>query len=481
MAAFFSWNSLMWFLAVAYAGMILTLIAVVLGENRNPLKSLAWVTTLLLFPVGGMVLYFFFGRSLRHVRVISRRKRRKLRSGDRSLPLPKLSNRISSENRRRVRLVHAVDGAVTYTGNELEVFTDGREHFDSLFADLRAAKEYINLQFYIIAHDRLGHELRDILIERAEAGVKVRVIYDYIGSFDALRHDFFHRMKAHGVEVHSFFRISVPDKLTRLNWRNHRKVVIIDGRVGYIGGMNVADRYISGGRFGKWRDTAVRFTGSAVAGLQYNFAVDWQFMGHGLLTDPVNSLPEGREKAVKDALVQIITSGPTNRWGNTAFLFFKAISGARRRVWLQTPYFLPSESLLKALQSAALSGVDVRVMVPRRTDSSISTYASHSYFEECMLAGIKILLYEPGMLHAKVLLVDDDFVTLGSTNFDFRSFEHNFEENIVIYSEEATRLIASKYVEDSKECTRLKLSEWNSRPQLLKAKESICRLLSPIL
>lgn len=471
----------MWFLAAGYIGLILTLIAVVLSENRNPLKSLAWVTTLLLFPVGGAILYFFFGRSLRNVRVISRRKRRKLRSVGSQQPLPKLSGRVSAENRQRIRLLHSLDGATFYPDNSLEIFTDGASHFSRLFSDLRAAQTYINIQFYIIAHDKLGHELRDILVERARAGVKVRVIYDYIGSFNALRHDFFQRMKANGVEVHSFFRIGFPSKLTRINWRNHRKAVIIDGEIGYIGGMNVADRYISGGRFGHWRDTAVRFTGPAVAALQYNFAVDWQFMGHGLLTDPVSSISQNLPDATPNVMMQIISSGPTNRWGNTSFLFFKAISGAKRRVWLQTPYFLPSDALLKALQSAALAGVDVRVMLPRHTDSTLSTYASQSYIEECLLAGIKILLYEPGMLHAKVLLIDDDFLTLGSTNFDFRSFEHNFEENVVIYSAEATSLMARAFTDDIRKCTRLKLSAWNRRPPFRKAKESLCRLLSPIL
>ncbi len=476
-----TWTGLLWGLLVAYCVLIICLIGIVLSENRNPLKALAWVTGLLLFPVGGVILYVIFGRSIKNVKMISRRNRRKLLSHEEAQPLPKINNGITMENRQIIRLGYSIAGAIFYPGNDLKIFHSGKPHFDHLFDDLRNAKSYINLQFYIIANDRLGRELRDILIDRVAHGVKVRVIYDYVGSFDARRRDFFMKLREHGAEVHSFFRLAFPNHLNRVNWRNHRKVVVIDGKVGYIGGMNVAERYITGKPFKKWRDTAVRFTGPAVAGLQYYFAVDWKFMGHALLCDEVNSQPSPLPGSIGNVMVQLITSGPTNRWGNMLLIFLKAISTAKKRIFLQTPYFLPSDGLLKALESAALSGVDVRVMLPRRSDSWILTYASRSYMEECLLAGIKMFLYDAGMMHGKVLIVDDDFASTGSTNFDFRSFEHNFEENIVTYSEEVNHALAEQFVEDAKECTRLKLSEWNRRPRMDKAKESVFRLLSPIL
>ena len=476
-----SWSGLWWSLGVGYAILILCVIGIVISENRNPLKALGWVTALLLFPVGGIILYFVFGRSIRNVRMISRRNRRKLLKHEGTQPLPKLDRELSPENRQRIRLAYSIGGANLYTGNDMRIFTDGRSFFDELFEDLKKAREYINLQFYIIASDPLGRQLRDILIERARAGVKVRVIYDYIGSFDARRRDFFQRMKENGVEVHSFFRLSFPSHVNRLNWRNHRKVVVIDGRIGYIGGMNVAERYMGSFDGGKWRDTAARITGPCVGALQYHFAVDWKFMGHDLLCDPVAGWSKDDGAEVSDATLQVLASGPNDRWGNMTLLFYKAISTARRRVWLQTPYFLPSDGLMKALESAALAGVDVRVMMPRRSDSRILTYASHSYVEECLLAGVKVYLYEAGMLHAKVLIVDNDFSTLGSTNFDFRSLEHNFEENLVMYSNEANRILAQGFEEDSKDCSKLKIAEWNRRDRRRKVQESIYRLLSPIL
>lgn len=240
------WESIRWSLMMAYGVLILCVIGIVISENRNPLKALGWIMALLLFPVGGIILYFIFGRSIRNVRMISRRNRRRLLKLENTLPLPKLDKGLSAENRQRIRLAYNIGGANLYTGNQIKIFNNGERHFEELFDDLRHARSYINLQFYIIANDSLGRRLRDILVERAQAGVKVRVIYDYIGSFDARRLDFFRRMKENGVEVHSFFRLSFPSHVNRVNWRNHRKVVVIDGNVGYIGGMNVADRYVRG-------------------------------------------------------------------------------------------------------------------------------------------------------------------------------------------------------------------------------------------
>lgn len=484
MPLLFSYLSVLtWATIVAYAMLIITLIVAVLSENRNPLKALGWVMALLLFPIGGVILYFVFGRSMRNVKMISRRNRRKLLNAESHRPMPKLSRQLSPENRRRIILGYSVAEAMAYPSNSVEVINDGARMFEALFEDLKRARKYINLQFYIIANDSLGRRLGDILIERAKAGVKIRVIYDYVGSFGSHSVNLFNRLRAHGVEVHSFFRIQLSEKLSRLNWRNHRKAVIIDGLIGYIGGMNVAQRYIDGGPFGCWRDMAVRITGPGVLALQRNFAIDWKFMGHDLIIDEsAKPYPLAqRDRSIPDVLVQIISSGPTNRWGNTHMLFIKAISGAKKRIYIQTPYFLPSEGLLTALQCTALSGVDVRVMLPRKSDSAVLTHASTSYVEECLLAGIKVYFYDAGMLHGKVLLVDDDFVTLGSTNFDYRSFEHNFEENIVMYSSEVNAEIAELFKKDQEDCTLIKLSEWNRRRRIRKARESLCRLLSPIL
>ncbi len=218
--------------------------------------------------------------------------------------------------------------------------------------------------------------------------------------------------------------MTFPQFGTHVNWRNHRKLCIIDQNVGYLGGMNVANRYIDGGKnFASWRDTHVRVEGPIVQALQYSFAVDWNFMGGELIEDRPQGIPAPTAFKLKQSIsnvgVQMLTSGPTSQWSNIALSLHKAISNARRRVYIQTPYFLPTEALLKALQSAALAHVDVRIMIPRHSDSAMLTYASNSYISECMRAGIKIYQYTAGMLHSKVIIVDDEFVTIGSTNFDF--------------------------------------------------------------
>lgn len=282
-----------------------------------------------------------------------------------------------------------------------------------------------------------------------------------------------------GIDVYPFFRVTFPVFATRINWRNHRKLVIIDGETGYIGGMNIADRYIEGVPYGVWRDTHMRITGPAVGGLQYAFAVDWSFMGQSLLDESANT--SRRDKPRFNAGIQMMTSGPTSQWSNIAMVFQKAIANARKRVFIQTPYFLPTESLLRTLQAVALAKVDVRLMLPAKSDSKILTYASYSYIMECMLAGIKVYLYDAGMLHAKTVLVDDEFASVGSANIDFRSFEHNFESNIFIYSREINSELSDIFFDDLNNCTRLSTSMWRKRPAWQKAKESMFRLLSPVL
>ena len=474
---YFSSGWIYWGIVLVYSATVLSIVGVVLSENRNPLKSLAWTTVLILFPVGGLILYIFFGRSIRNTRMISRRNKRRLRSIETPVALTDTPTRLSDENRQHATLARSLTGAVLYEGNKVEVITDGSDKIRRLLADIDNAKSYIHLQYYIIENDATGNRLANALIAAVSRGVKVRVIYDDIGSMH-VSGKFRRRMRDAGVEILPFFRVAFPPFATRINWRNHRKVTVIDGTVGYIGGMNIADRYIDGGKnFSRWRDTHLRITGPAVAALQYSFAVDWNFMGQPLLQEEAGNVPP----VPGGASIQMVTSGPTSRWSNVAFMMLKAIANAKKRVYLQTPYFLPTESLLRALQAAALSKVDVRVMLPMRSDSMILTNASRSYIQECLRAGIKIYLYDGGMLHCKTMIVDDDFSTVGSTNFDFRSFEHNFEGNFFIYSREINARLLADFLDDQRLCHRVRSSQWRHRPLPLKIRESIVRLLAPIL
>lgn len=455
----------------------ISIVVVVLSENRNPVKSLAWVTVLLLLPMVGIILYLFFGRNIQNTRKMSRANRRRLKRRDTVATLDPRELPLTAESVQQAGLARSLTGAPLYACADVQVYTSGAEKFADLKADLRAARQYINIEYYIFENDRIGSEIAEILIERALAGVQVRVIYDHVGSF-SVKSGFFKRMRRAGISVYPFFEVTFPQLGTRINWRNHRKLCVIDGRVGYMGGMNIADRYIDGGRkFASWRDTHVRVTGPVVAALQYTFAVDWHFMGQPLIEEPVQPEPAGHSQVA----AHIVTSGPTSPWSSIELMFHKVISSAKRRVFIQTPYFLPTETLLKDLTTASLAHVDVRIMLPRRSDSHLLDLASASYISECLRAGVKIYFYDAGMLHSKCIIVDDELVTIGSTNFDFRSFEHNFEGNLFFYSRQLNSRMLDIYRDDLRRSSRVIASEWHRRPLVRRALESVVRLMSPIL
>ncbi len=459
---------------VLYCLTIVATLVVIVSENRNPVKSLAWAIVLVLLPVVGIILYAIFGRNLKNRSLISRKGMRKLHMTQDRQTIEQAAA-MSPQSQQQARMSSTISHAPLYTGNSVEIFTDGASKFSRLKQDIEQAKEYINIQYYIITNDTLGREIADLLIAKVQQGVKVRVIYDHIGSY-TLSSALFKYMKRGGVEAQPFLKVTFTTLMARLNWRNHRKVVVIDGKVGYIGGMNIADRYVSGTHGNKpWRDTHLRITGPAVEGLHNSFAVDWNFMKRTLLTLPEPPQPTGNVN------IQIVPSGPTDNWNGNQFVLLRAIAASHKCIYIQTPYFVPSDSLLSALKMAALSGVDVRVMIPRRTDSVILRHASGSYIKECLLAGIKIYLYDDAMLHAKVVIADDEFVSAGSSNFDFRSFEHNFECNALVYDREFNRRMKEIFIDDQHRSTRLILSRWKRRPVTVKALESLARLLAPIL
>lgn len=465
-----------------YAVTIISCIVVVLSENRNPIRSLAWIIALIFLPGVGLIFYLFFGRSLRGRAMISRRNKRKLFHAQQGR-LDLNARELTGTERQVVKLTHRISRYPYTLNNHARIFTNGAAKFEELKRDLREAKESIYLQYYIFLDDNLGNEIANILIAKAKEGLDVRVIYDHVGSFSA-SNKFFKRMTCAGVKAHPFFRVTFPQLANRVNWRNHRKIVVIDRTIGYIGGMNIADRYVTTPRRDRgkhcrvWRDTHIRLEGDIVASLLKAFSIDWSFMSNDIL------LPRHGDKKSSEnneTGMQLITSGPTEKWDNLELIFLKAIAGASKCVYIQTPYFLPTDSLLRALEAAALANVDVRIMLPVKSDSRMLGYASFSYVTQCLTAGIKVYLYLPGMLHSKVMIIDDSFVTTGSVNFDFRSFENNFESNVLIYDKTLNRSMKDIFFADIEHSSKVTLSEWRKRPRLMRTLESLLRLLAPIL
>lgn len=463
---------------IAYAITIISCVAVVLKENRNPIRSLAWVIALIFLPVIGLVFYLFFGRSLRGEHMISRMNKRKLLSNMAPAHVNITDLELAPSAKNLIKLGRSLNSSFYTENNAVEIFTTGKDKFDSLKRDLLKARKSIYLQYYIFSDDNIGNEIADILIRKAEEGLDVKVIYDHVGSFGAKRR-FFRRMQEHGIEVHPFFRVNFPQLANRINWRNHRKLVVIDGETGYIGGMNIADRYVYGNEAdAPWRDTHFRLQGDIVETLTYSFVVDWNFKN----SPEAMEFPKLDSTPIKNRTgMQLISSGPTDSWDSLALCFHKAISIATRSIYIQTPYFLPTDALQHALEAAALSKIDVRIMIPGQNDSHMLQYASYSYITQCLKAGIKVYKYNPGMLHAKSIIIDEDIVIAGSTNFDYRSFENNFECSLIIYDKDVNRRMRDIFFQDLERCTKLSFPTWRKRPLPQRMLESILRLVSPIL
>lgn len=465
-------------ITVVYFTTILSCIIVILKENRNPIRSTSWILALIFLPLIGLVFYIFFGRSLRGQHMISRMNKRKIITTMAPRHVNLNSQNLSAADRNLVKLARNLSSSFYTVNNRLVIFTNGEDKFNSLKRDLRNATHSICMQYYIFLDDTIGHEIAEILMEKARQGVDVKVMYDHVGSFSA-RNRFFKLMNSAGVETHPFFKVTFPHFANRINWRNHRKIVVIDESIGYIGGMNIADRYVTVGENGrKWRDTHFRVEGDIVESLLFSFVIDWNFRNQ---SHPMR-YPKSPVVPFSDSVgMQLVTSGPLSQWDNLALCFLKAITSATKCIYIQTPYFLPTDALQHALEAAALSKIDVRVMIPRQSDSRMLQYASFSYVTQCLKAGIKVYLYNAGMLHTKAMIIDDNLVTAGSTNFDFRSFENNFECNLLIYDKEINRQMRDIFFRDMGNCSKLTYASWHQRPRLQRSLESIVRLLSPLL
>ena len=462
---------------------IIAIIAVihVIMDNRQPAKTMAWALVIWFVPVVGIVFYLFFGVNTRKERHVSERSMNQLTKRSMLEFAEQQNLHLPEKHKPLIDLFINQNLSLPFKDNKMEAYTDGYQFFPALLAAIHEAKNHIHIDMYIFAEDALGCLVADALIAKAQEGVEVKLIYDDVGCWN-VSHRFFERMREEGIEVVSFLPVRFPSFTSKVNYRNHRKIIVIDGTVGFIGGMNIALRYVKGTGTMPWRDTMLKVTGGAVYALQRAFLVDWYFVDRTLLSDRKYYPPmTGSHQTVNNCLAQVVTSGPVTPYPEIMQGFVRVILGARRYLYLETPYFMPNDSILFALKTAALAGVDVRVLCPMYSDARFVEWASRSYLREVVEAGVQVSLYKAGFLHSKLMVCDDSITTCGSTNLDFRSFENNFEANVFFYDEGIALRMKKVFMNDLEQS--VSLTEIPSRMHgsfLMRLWESVTRMLSPL-
>lgn len=470
-------NYLHWIFLSVYALLVVGTMVTILMDNRQPAKAMAWILVLTFIPVVGLILYIFFGQNTRKERLISQQsmdqltKRSMLEFAEqKDLTLP-------DAHRTLIQQFINENWALPFKDNNVDIYTGGHDFFLALLGAIGRARHHIHLDTYIIEDDPLGRLVSDALIDRAREGIEVRLIYDDVGCW-RVPSAFFERMRQAGIDVRGFMPVHFPAFTSKINYRNHRKLCVVDGQEAFIGGMNIAMRYVK-----PWRDTHLRVEGGVVYGVQRAFLVDWYFVDRTLISGRKYYPGLADKPATAPArLAQVVTSNPTSPWADIMQGYVRILLEAREYVYMETPYFLPTEPILFAMRTAALAGVEVRLMVPRHVDSKLVEWASRSYLSEIVESGVQILLYEPCFNHSKLLVSDDSLATCGSTNIDFRSFENNFEANIFFYDRDVALRLKQVFLDDEAHCTRVGEQDAHSqRPFWQRLWESLVRLLAPLL
>lgn len=475
-------------LGLYFLNLLLSVITV-FREKRDIAATWAWLLVLILLPGIGFIFYLFIGKKLTREKIFDIKSQenigmpelvqaqKEMLADDEDL----LSERQASENAKEMAsLFLESDESILTKGNKVELFTDGEEKFDSLIEDISKAEHHIHMIYYIIHNDKIGKRVLRALEERAAAGVEVLVIYDALGS-RSLRPKFFKTLKKLGGKAEPFFGSKLPIINLRFNYRNHRKIVVIDGKIGYTGGFNVGDEYLGEyKKFGYWRDTHLKIQGNAVLALQTRFLMDWNAaVSNHKLEYEENYFPLIDKKG--HANIQVVSSGPDSDLEQIKKGYIKMISMAKESVFIQTPYFVPDDSVLESIQIAVMSGIDVKIMIPNKPDHPFIYRATMYYAEAMVNAGAEVYIYDNGFLHAKTVVVDGDICSIGTANFDIRSFKLNFEVNVFIYDDKIAKQQEQFFYEDMKKSYLLTKEMLDNQSKWLKFKQIFSRLFSPIL
>lgn len=474
---------------VKYLSIFLSVTVVLIGtviflENRNPSQTVAWLVILATVPYLGFIFYLLFGRFYR--------KERKIRKKYTSIPESftqlesaysatlAFSKEFSDEKLKLMNFAKKISNSPISFATDSEVLTNGDKTFSAILEAMNNAKHHIHLEYYIVRNDGLGNQIKDTLIKKVKEGVEVRFLIDDVGSV-SLSKDYIGAMIKAGVQVRYFNEVHVPLFNNKLNFRNHRKIVVVDGQVGFVGGLNIGDEYLGKSEeYGFWRDTHLKVSGESVGALQLIFLQDWYYMTKEEFKIQ-NYLPIPSESHVENGGVQIISGGPDNRQTVIKDLYFSMITSASKTVWIASPYFIPDADIASAIKIAARSGIDVRLLVPQKADHRIVFYASHSYFEEFLEAGVKIFEYTKGFMHSKLVIIDGEVASIGTANMDMRSFHLNFEVTACLYKTNSVKELENDYLNDISVSNQLMLEKFENRSFIIRIIESLARLVSPLL
>ncbi|ALC89000.1 cardiolipin synthase [Bacillus sp. FJAT-18017] len=466
-----------------YAGIILISVVSLCLENRSPPHTLVWIYVLVFIPVLGYIFYLYSGQLylkgylFKHKRQLNRSQWERMMRSETS---PDLTFFVENQENFAKFAAKAAKTPIS-TSSRSVVLKNGKETFGQIIEELRKAETFIHIEYYIFRSDRLGQEIIDILIEKAKAGVEVRFIYDAAGSL-SLRLTDIRRMKKAGINARPFSPLKFGFFNQKFNFRNHRKIIIIDGKVGFVGGLNVGVEYLGEDEnFGYWRDTHMMLTGEAVYTLHTVFLLDWEYVSREKVLDYEHAKKYTIDDGTLDGAIQVVASGPDTHQGIMSDFYYALMASAQQSIWIATPYFVPDESIRTALRIAAAKGLEVRIMVPEINDSFLTQYATRSYFSELLRYGVEIYSYKKGFLHQKVIIIDGNLASIGTANMDMRSFHLNFEVNVFLYGTSSIRDLVAHYEQDMKDSEKIGAVEFYKRGLWNRMKESFARLFSGVL
>lgn len=462
-------------------------IIVIFFQRKDPKSAWAWLLILYAIPIVGFILYLFLGMDL-HKRKMFRTKgiydqrQKQIQKQKRKIKKNKLVEEHPEVKHYEDLILYNLNclGAVLEDDNKIETYTDGNTKFDALIEDIRNAEQYIHLQYYIIKKDLLFERIVKELVKKVEEGVEVRILYDAMGS-RKIRKSYWKTLREKGIQTLEFFPAPFRRMHVRVNYQNHRKIAVIDGKIGYVGGYNIGKEYIDlNKRFGHWRDTHLRIEGSSARDLELRFLLDWNFSAEEEEFDVACHF-QSKYKGPGNTSIQIVTSGPDEETQNIRDNYLRLIEKATKSIYIQTPYFIPDDLILNALMIAAKSGVEVNIMIPCMPDHVFVYWATYSYVGQLVAEGANCYIYEGGFLHAKGMVVDDRCYCFGTANFDIRSFCLDFEVNAMVFDKREAKKMVRIFKEDVIHCKKLTVKEYEKRSLWIRMKEQVSRLLSPVL